>query len=42
MSVPQFTRLFNEVMYKDVEFNPRARKTPSNQVIGELFPLVQI
>jgi len=42
MSVPQFTRLFNEVMYKDVEFNPRARKTPSNQVIGELFPLLGV
>jgi len=42
MSVPQFTRLFNEVMYKELEFNPRARKTPSNQVIGELFPLLGV
>jgi hypothetical protein len=41
MSVPQFTRLFNEVMYKGMDFNPRARKTPSNQVINELFPLVR-
>jgi len=42
MSVPQFTRLFNEVMYKDMDFNPRARKTPTNQVIGELFPLLGV
>src|SRR5690242_5246971 len=25
LSAPQFTRLFNEIMYKDIEFNPRAR-----------------
>jgi hypothetical protein len=40
LSAPQFTRLFNEIIYKDIEFNPRARKTPSAQIINELFPMV--